>query len=311
MTDWDVPVGDTLSRETRYERYGGATYGGIEPSATTPIVFVYSDPSRGRAYGYNFDGWNQDHTSFLYTGEGRLGDQKLAHGNRAILEHKRDGRALRLFVADGLQPGTAAKIQRYLGQFEVDAAVPYTRADAPDLKGEWRSVIVFRLRPVGSVLYRDEDRSAADDIKLTASADLVDIEAHDTATYESSGSPPTTADRRESDLVQRYRQQLEAGGHRVRRWRLRPAGEVRPLLTDIYDVTDDELYEAKGVATRDAIRRAIGQLLDYRRHTPQRPAQLTVLLPTCPSQDLLDLLTELGIDCVYEETRGNFSRYSN
>jgi hypothetical protein len=311
MADWDLAVGDTLSREARSQRYGGATYGGIQPSATTPNVFVYSDPSRGRAYGYNFDGWNQDHTSFLYTGEGRVGDQQLTHGNRAILDHKQDGRALRVFVADGLQQGTAAKIQRYLGQFEVDGGAPYTRTDAPDVNSECRSVIVFRLRPVGHVLHRDQDRSATDDITPTTTADLVDLEAHDTAAYETSGSPPTTADRRESELVQRYKQHLEASGHTVRRWRLRPAGEVRPLLTDLYDVTNDELYEAKGVATRDAIRRAIGQLLDYRRHTPRRPVRLTVLLPSCPSKDLLALLTEVGMACVFEEARGTFRRHSS
>ena len=53
---WATPVGAILSRRARGERYGGGLYGGIEPSATTPKVFLYSDPSAGNACGYNYDG---------------------------------------------------------------------------------------------------------------------------------------------------------------------------------------------------------------------------------------------------------------
>jgi hypothetical protein len=34
--DWDLAVGDHLSREQRMVHFGGAKYGGIEPSGTTP-----------------------------------------------------------------------------------------------------------------------------------------------------------------------------------------------------------------------------------------------------------------------------------
>jgi hypothetical protein len=50
---WAIPVGAILSRRARGERYGGGLYGGIEPSATTANVFLYSDKSAGTAYGYN------------------------------------------------------------------------------------------------------------------------------------------------------------------------------------------------------------------------------------------------------------------
>jgi hypothetical protein len=37
------------------------------------------------------------------------------------------------------------------------------------------------------------------------------------------------------------------------------------------------------------------------------PAQsLAVLLPTRPTEDLIDLLVGIGIACVYEETPGHF-----
>jgi hypothetical protein len=262
-----------------------------------------------RAYGYNYDGWNEDFSIFLYTGEGRAGEQEMTHGNRAILTHKEDGRALRLFVADGFEPDSRTKIQRYVGEFELDDALSYTRAPSPDIHRNMRSAIVFRLRPIGNVLRRESDKSMSGDAPQIASAALVEVETQETDTYEAGGSGGVTAERRESKLVQRYTEFLRAAGHEVRRWRIRPPGELRDLLTDLYDTTEGELYEAKGVTTRDAIRRAIGQLLDYRRHIPQQPTRLAVLLPARPSQDLLSLLTELHISCVYEEPPGNFNRY--
>ncbi|MGH2705147.1 MAG: hypothetical protein ACRDJ4_08640 [Actinomycetota bacterium] len=70
--NWNLRTGDELTREERRTRFGGALYGGIEPSATTPNVFLYTDPSRGQAFGYDFDGWASDEALFLYTGEGRV-----------------------------------------------------------------------------------------------------------------------------------------------------------------------------------------------------------------------------------------------
>jgi hypothetical protein len=305
---WDVAVGDLLTREQRMQRFGGAKYGGIEMSSTTPNVFVYSDPSRGEVYGYNFDGWNADRTLFLYTGEGRRGDQLMREGNKAIVEHAASGRALRLFVADGMVPGTAKKNHRYVGEFEVDQAQPYLVEEAPDEPGEDRTVFVFRLRPVGEALIREQDASDVGEPADTSAAHLIPPEAHNTDTFDNAGSPPTTAERRESELLSRLMANLERQGHIVSRWRLHPPGEVRPLLTDPYDETTRELFEAKGTATRVAVRAAIGQLLDYRRHIPVADLRLTVLLPHRPSDDLVALVLTCSMSCMYEDEPGAFRR---
>jgi hypothetical protein len=65
------------------------------------------------------------------------------------------------------------------------------------------------------------------------------------------------------------------------------------------------LYEAKGVTSRESIRAALGQLLDYRRHVVPRHA-VAVLLPDTPSVDLLNLLESERIGCVFEHDDGNF-----
>lgn len=283
-------------------------------------VFVYSDPKAGTAYGYNCDGWSADGSVFMYTGEGRKGDQRIRSGNAAILSHQDNGRALRLFVADGNEPSSDARIQRYLGEFQLSAKLPYVTAEAPDEDGSPRTVIVFRLVPVGHVLRRDEDASVSGDaaaksfaapvpvdaaVTPAGSAEAVPVEAIAIGSYPVAGSTATTAVKREAELVARYQSHLEAQGSTCVRYKLRPPGELRDLYTDLFDQTNNVLYKAKGISTREAVRMAVGQLLDYCRHVPTKPT-LAILLPVLPGTDLLDLLSAQGITCVYETAPGSF-----
>jgi hypothetical protein len=319
-TGWTLPAGEVLGRRARMDRFGGAIYGGIQPSKRSANVFLYSDPAAGTAYGYDFDGWSSDRSIFLYTGEGRRGDQKLRAGNAAVLHHKSDGRSLRVFIADGVEPGSGTKVQRYLGEFELSDDTPFVRAEAPDEDGNARTVLVFRLTPVGAVLRRAQDVSVSGDASPTTtaqavsvgsaatpegSAEPVPVEALGTGSYAVAGSTGTVAVKREAELVVRYQAYCEAQGSTCVRYKLRPIGELRDLYTDLLDLTENVLYEAKGVATREAVRMAVGQLLDYSRHVPTDPS-LAVLLPALPNTDLLNLLSGLRIRCVYETSPGTF-----
>lgn len=306
--DWDVPVGGLLSRAERKRRYGGSTQGGIEPSTTTPNIFLYSDPARAEAFGYSYDGWIDSETVFRYTGDGQRGPQAMRRRNLAVLNHKRAGRVLRLFVADGLVAGTHQKNHRYLGEFEVDQQEPFYELEAPDEAGDERTVIVFRLRPVGETEIREADRSQADEPAAELESTLVDLENHGTRTFSSPGSAPVEGERRESELVERFRKYLSRPPGVLRRWKLRPPGELRSFWTDVYDEHTNELYEAKGNPTRDNVRRGVGQLLDYRRHIPRSGLKLALLLPNRPSDDIVALLHSLNIACVYETTEGGFNR---
>ena len=307
--EWVTPVGERLTRDVRMALYGGAKYGGIETSTTSSNVFIYSDPVSGETYGYHYDGWSPDGSVFLYTGEGRVGDQLLKAGNRAIAEHADNGSALRLFIARGTVGLTNTKIHEYVGEFEVDPDQPYVLEEAPDQSGDLRTVFVFRLRPVGTVSHDTSDSShAASAVAGVPRAELIPVEATVAAGFDVPGAPPSTASRVESALVGRYVAHIEREGHSARRWRLLPEGEMRPLFTDVYDEQSKELCEAKGTATRHAVRTAIGQLFDYRRHIPVDGLKLALLLPHRPSDDLLDLVTGLGIACIYEDPSGGFTR---
>jgi 5-methylcytosine-specific restriction protein A len=313
MTDWSLALGESLSRRDRGQRYGGGLYGGIEPSAQTQNIFIYSDPSKGERFGYNYDGWVDGVDLFLYTGEGTKGHQQFRDGNQAILNHRLDARRLRFFVADGKIAGKSEKVQRYIGEFALDDNLPYLRAEAPDVDGLLRSVIVFRLRPVGDVLRRSEDSSRySDAIEIPTAVhegipigvpDLlvnsVALEVVNAVQFGVSAKAAGISQRREADLMLRFNQHLVSQGHIVDRYRIRPPGELRDLYTDIYDSSANVLYEAKASATREAVRMAIGQLLDYSRHIPVDHS-LAVLLPGAPSHDLISLLRTQKIRCVCE-----------
>jgi hypothetical protein len=78
------------------------------------------------------------------------------------------------------------------------------------------------------------------------------------------------------------------------------------LYTDAFDQTANVLIEAKGVTTREAMRMAVGQLLDYRRFTPSGP-MLAVLLPSYPGRDMEDFATSVGIRLVWRTAAGTFT----
>ena len=76
------------------------------------------------------------------------------------------------------------------------------------------------------------------------------------------------AERREQALVLELEAYLRRQGHDATRLKIVPAGEKRPIFCDVYDKTAGVLIEAKGTVAREALRMAIGQLMDYRRFAP-------------------------------------------
>ena len=74
------------------------------------------------------------------------------------------------------------------------------------------------------------------------------------------------------------------------------------LVVDAYDARERMLIEAKASASRQDVRMAIGQLLDYRRHSDKK-ASLALLLPDRPTDDLVDLLHGLRVLVIFEAER--------
>ena len=306
--------GDMTTRAEMKRIFGGGDQGGIAPSATTPNVLIYTDPKTGEQSGY-FDGWLPEEADrgplFVYTGHGQ--DEQTfvgskGNGNRAILHHVDDGRALHVFKAVGTVPGSGTKQQRYIGEFELDAKQPYVLHYLPNRAGVPRRVIMFRLRPSGPYERRPKDvtPAASKTEAVTVPADVTEskiVEPETSRKTQSSRSavPQTTVQRREARLSDDFQAFLESKQHHVRRFQINVKGLSSPLRTDLYDLTAHVLYEIKGTTSRESVRMAIGELLDYCRHvTPVDPV-LAVLLPVKPHNDLRELLATTDIALVYRE----------
>jgi hypothetical protein len=70
----------------------------------------FTDSATGHRHGY-YHGMDTD-GYFEYVGEGQRGDQTFTQSNKAILNHREDGRTLEGFVAAG------ARVT-HLGEFEL------------------------------------------------------------------------------------------------------------------------------------------------------------------------------------------------
>ncbi|MFI7382979.1 restriction endonuclease [Streptomyces sp. NPDC049813] len=287
-----LAVGDSVRRVHLHEQYGGNRQTGISYPSRAPYIFLFTHHTRGQQYGYN-DGWGKDGL-YHYCGEGKNGDQKMTLGNKAILEHAKNGRSIYLF--EYVRSG----VHELRGEFELDRQNPWYTAESQGFDGCMRTVIMFRLVP------RFSPRSLEPHIMHTPVTQPViediELEAYRTDQAALPGLPaaPSPAVRRESPLVQAYGAHLRARGHRVGRKRLYPSGELNALLTDLFDYTSHTLVEAKGTTTREAVRMAIGQLYDYRRLISPVPT-LALLTPNCPRTDLRDLCASMSIHLIWRD----------
>ena len=107
---------------------------GINPTDSTVVLIS----SIGKASG-NFvyhDRWTAD-GDYLYSGEGKTGNQNMSKGNLAIRDAASDGKEIHLFVKFSPQE------YYYQGVFEL---VDYTYEDERDENGNVRKEYKFRLR---------------------------------------------------------------------------------------------------------------------------------------------------------------------
>ena len=295
---WTIAPGQSILRKELHEMYGGRRQGGVSPSAQSPNVMLFTDPKIGRLHGYN-DGWAGDegHEVFHYTGEGQFGDQLMIQGNRSILETRDGVRTLRLFRGVGGQV-------TYLGRFRLDYHQPWIHDDAVESGGgEIRQVIVFRLVPEGPVVHDPTEDIAP---SIPEGMTIVPIENMNTEAFAINPSGESKeGERREQKLVLAYQKFMEAKGSTIVRTCCRPKGEAKPIFSDILDQTRRNLIEAKGSATREAVRMIIGQLADYERFVSN--CTKAALLPEQPRPDLLALLDSQNVGAVWRTEDGAFT----
>ena len=133
--------------------------------------------------------------------------------------------------------------------------------------------------------------------------DQVPLAAMNIERTEVERSVSTAVTQNEAQLTRRFQMYLEKHHRKVKRYRIIQAGGAT-LYSDLADVTENVLYEAKGSADRMSVRLALGQVLDYGRFVPG--FRLAVLLPEEPPDDLVELLETHDVGCVVETTQNEF-----
>ena len=106
--------GQLYRRRSLHEQFGGQEQGGISTPAKATFIMLVTGHS-GKRYGYT-DEWTAD-GMFLYTGEGQHGDMVMKRGNRAIRDHRQNGKSLFLFEQDV----DDKRLVRFLGEMEYQS----------------------------------------------------------------------------------------------------------------------------------------------------------------------------------------------
>ncbi|WJV48873.1 restriction endonuclease [Streptomyces flavofungini] len=298
MATDELVVGEVVTRRELHKRFGGTPQGGISPSAKSQMVMVFVADNPGPHDPLT--GWGEDGI-FHFTGAGMYGDQEMTRGNLALLRHVENGRALHVFhQLPKITEGVSLRTYRHLGRFEVDPEQPCYTADALDASGDMRAVIVFRLRPVGATAAGGPRLPAtpAAETRVLRALPEPHIEPIRLRAQE---SPRALTARLTAD----YASHLRSLGRELSAVQVRVKGETRTSYIDLLDVTENRLIEVKNSSTRQSVRLAIGQLMDYRRFFNPTPA-LALLLPSAPREDLLDLCASLCIEVVWPTPEGGF-----
>lgn len=107
---------------------------GINPTPTKVVLISSIDKSSGK-FVYH-DKWTAE-GDYIYSGEGKSGDQTMSKGNLAIKNAAHDGKKIHLFVK------FSPREYYYQGVFEL---VDYIYEDEKDENGNTRKEYKFRLR---------------------------------------------------------------------------------------------------------------------------------------------------------------------
>lgn len=103
---------------------------------TPSIVVLISSVEKKKAGFVYHDHWTPD-GDYVYSGEGKTGDQKMVLGNKAIADAEHDGKTIHLFIKFSPQE------YYYQGVFLL---IDYTYEDDKDETGNLRKEYKFKLR---------------------------------------------------------------------------------------------------------------------------------------------------------------------
>lgn len=295
-----ISIGSSLPKASIHVFVGGSGQHGMTSCLNGSAFLVFHNKTAGKKYGYDrWEGWQSDGT-FHYTGQGVKGDQRFTRSNKSLLQMSASGKPIHLFQTD-----KKGNPYEYIGLVTLGDP-PFELKLAPDETGEERQVIVFQLIPLGHTKSPE----------LIHSSNLVEsFEGNWTPpkvdSYSSTATPkiPTQIEVVEMQLQARFGNYMKSIGETVRTITISLQGQKGFLKPDFYLESRNWVVEAKPSASREHIRLAIGQVLDYANLLKMGGKQVepAVLLPMPPPQDLGNLMQELHIHLIIETEPGEYT----
>lgn len=283
---WTLEIGDTVLRKELHAAYGGQRQSGIVTPKSVPDILIITSPGSGARHGYDrYEGLQAD-GSFAYTGQGQLGNQHFKNGNGALRDSAEKGRPIRLFTKSSTSV-------TYIGEFTTGQP-PYRTKRITDSKRNLRDGIIFNLIPVDANVEALEPA-------LSIAADALEASPWTPPEFspfviEAPAPPgPRTVSRIEFELQRDFGEWISSRGQTPLRLQLHSAGAT--IEPDLYVEESGWVVEAKKSSSREFVRTAIGQVLDYARlvRNSGRGAIPVILLPGRPVAHIEALLFELGI----------------
>ncbi|HYF62566.1 MAG TPA: HNH endonuclease signature motif containing protein [Herpetosiphonaceae bacterium] len=120
-----------------HDPYGGQPHGDMSTPKNTPCIFLFTDAQRTENTWISAD-------TFLYAGEGLIGDMSFGWANGAVRDHQLNRKDVHLFENVAARPGYA----RYIGQMLLTG---WSYKQQKDATGKPRQAIVFELTLLGSL----------------------------------------------------------------------------------------------------------------------------------------------------------------
>lgn len=195
--------GEHYKRAEIHDQFGGNRQRGISASAKESIIFIFSGSS-GTQYGYS-DGWNENKTLFMYTGEGQVGDQTFTMGNKALRDHVNNSKDVLLFHRE------SNGLYRFDDQLTL---IDYELKQALDRDGHPREVIQFIFESATSMKHKllESERYVESSVTIENSLEeLKTIALQDTSTGDESIQIKQVKVRKRSEAIKLYARKRAAG----------------------------------------------------------------------------------------------------
>lgn len=305
MTEnFPIHLGSELTKSKIHQLLGGSDQHAMTSCMNGTSFLLFHDPKTGKKHGYDtWEGQNAD-GSFSYTGQGLVGDQKMTRSNLGLIKASEKGQSIHFFkrpeigrLRDKKNPYT------YAGEV-VLGSPPYRTESALDSEKNMRKVFVFNLLPVGMNLLQDNP-----DSKIEIETSVWIVPSTQPSFNVQPPRTPLSIEYDEFKLQNRFLSFINSVGEIAQQKTIKISNQKGSLRPDFYLEKSKIVIEAKTNSTREYVRLAIGQVLDYQNLLLIEDEHVVpgILLPQLPAEDLVDLCSRLGITLITENLDGGFT----